>query len=66
LNYDEVVVYDEAAIQPYVVVHYEFVKHPPVPVSGIASSDEEPEPEFLLDVINDIVSEEGEEDPDLE
>jgi serine/threonine protein kinase len=66
LNYDEVVVYDEAAIQPYVVVHYEFVKHPPVPLSSIASSDEESEPEFLLDVINDIVLEEDEEDPDLE
>ena len=37
LNFDEVVVYNEAAILPYAVVTYEFVKHQPTtqPAEGI-------------------------------
>jgi hypothetical protein len=41
MNYDEVVVYNEAAIQPYAIVRYEYVKHPPL--SGITSSESEVE-----------------------
>jgi serine/threonine protein kinase len=64
LNYDEVVVYNEAAIQPYLIVHYEFVKH--APSSVIVSSDDEPEPEYSLGGYTIDVLEEGDEDlPDF-
>jgi hypothetical protein len=40
LNYDELVVYDEAAILPYAKVTYEFVK-----LAEVAEEEDEPEPE---------------------
>ena len=43
LNYDELVVYEEAAILPYAVVTYDFVKH--VGPGAVVEEGPEPEPE---------------------
>ena len=45
LNYDELVVYEEAAILPYAVVTYTFVKHADAGTGGVEGPEPEPEDE---------------------
>ena len=48
LNYDELVVYDEAAILPYAVVTYTFVKHADAGVGGEEGPEPEPQEEQFV------------------